>query len=133
MDCATLASEVRQACSDRYAKGLQFDCDEYAGTVSMYATPRPGGTESENTARVRAEMCARIGSEFQQARAAAAVAPTVPACVSLGKFLDKQCFKLIGQPGYNGRQCDQWLASSRPLTEQACSITLQMAAGAGSE
>lgn len=127
LDCATLASEVRQACSDRYAKGLQFDCDQYAATVSMYAAPRPGGTESDSEARARAEMCARMGAEFRQARDAATTTPTVPACVALGELLDERCFSQIGQLGYNSRRCDQWLSSSRQMTEHACANTQQMA------
>jgi hypothetical protein len=121
-DCAALAAEIRQACTDRYAKGVMVDCDDYASTLSMYGTP-----SSPTKAKVASKMCARIGDEFHAARDAAKQMPVTPTCVELGNLLDEQCFQHIGTSAYNDTRCDQWLASSRPMTEQACAVTLQLA------
>jgi len=128
VDCDTLIAEVRQACVDRYANGLLVECDHFASMASTYVmTVQTSRQTPEIKAKMAAKMCGELGQELREARASAQTQPAAPACVELGKHLDTTCFRFIGAPAYNEGQCDGWLASSRPLTEQACAITAQFA------
>ena len=127
MSCDALAAEVHQACIDRYAQGLLIDCNHFASTLSSYVSAtRDIDTQSVDKSAVAAEMCGQLGKQFNEAYDGVTSMPTTPACVELGDFLEQQCFRFIGLPGYNDAMCGQMLSSSRPLTEESCSITLKL-------
>lgn len=127
-DCDTLMAEVRQACVDRYAKGVMVECDHFVSMASAYAAAvRTSHQTPEIKAKMAAKMCVRLGKELREARAGAETKPVAAACVELGKHLDSTCFRFIGDPAYPEGQCNGWLSSSRPLTDQACAFTTQFA------
>jgi hypothetical protein len=127
MSCETLANGIRQACIDRYAEGLLFECGRFSLKLSStLSATQVVNTGSADKAEVAAKMCGKLGEQFQAELAAAGSTEVTPACSELGKYLEEQCFRQIGDPDYNVSMCNQMLSSSRPMTEDSCAITLKL-------
>lgn len=136
-DCPTYLREVKQACADHYAKGLDVNCHTSITNVNTAIKQGKGelfkdptGKDPDVAAKAGAKMCAMMGKRLREQVAKAATSTPPPKCVALGKKLEASCFARVGTADYP-QQCSGIVMTTTKFNEQSDKICeMQMAMSA---
>jgi len=121
-DCPTFLAEVKAACRDHYAKGLDVNCQTFLTQVNVAIEQGNGelfvADQPAAAAKAGARMCAMMGKRLRTKVAAAASTPTGPKCQALGQKLDQYCFAKIGTKDFP-RGCSGIILATTRFNDKA--------------